>query len=221
LGNIYYRIFIYVNWFTNRIFFNYISILVGAVAFLTLFWVRKQIKLQDEEAKQSKIRHDQQIKATQSQTDELKNESTKNDISRAWEIIGRKAIGNSGKIEALQVLAKYKDLETNKQIPLVGIDMSTKTHGGEWDDLEKTKIGKVEFVNHNTVKERVYLQGLNLSKTTIDDEVNLTNANFNGADLERASFEGAYLYKAKFEGADLIHRLLVGCVIHLHTTDCS
>jgi len=103
----------------------------------------------------------------------------------------------------LETLAKYKNPETDERIPLTGIDMSTKTHGGKWDELPKTKIRESEFVNWYSVRERVYLQGLNLSKKTLGYQVQLNNANFSGAALQEARFEGAILLGANFEGADL------------------
>lgn len=63
------------------------------------------------------------LKKIQEQIELQKQESEQNAIARAWEIVGRKASGNSGKIEALEFLNK-------KGIPLIGIDLSEKTHGG-------------------------------------------------------------------------------------------
>lgn len=139
--------------------FNYISILVGAVALilgaLTLHFARKAYIGQSDQIK------------------ELKQESLKNDISRSWEIVSRKSVGNSGKIEALQNLAKHK-------IPLVGIDLSSKNNS-----------------------KRIYLRGLDLSKKNIGHKVILEWANFTGAYLREAKFYDVSLCETKFINTNL------------------
>ena len=108
----------------------------------------------------------------------------KQEIVGAWQILANKAAGNSGKIEAIEFLAKQKK-------SLQGINMSTTHHEGQ-----------------------VYLSGLDVSEKTLGHKVNLVRANFEkadlwranfeGADLREAHFEGAYLWRAHFEGADLL-----------------
>ena len=94
-------------------------------------------------------------------------------IATAWQILANKAAGNSGKIEAIEFLAKQGK-------PLQGIDMSKKSNGG-----------------------RVYLSGLDVSKATLGHQADLVFAKFEGAYLWRAHFEKAVLQEAHFEKADL------------------
>jgi uncharacterized protein YjbI with pentapeptide repeats len=112
-----------------------------------------------------------------------KEAGVKQEIIGAWQVLANKAAGNSGKIEAIEFLAK-------QERSLQGIDMSKKTHGGQ-----------------------VYLQGLNVSEKELGKKVDLIgsrfegaylyDAHFEGARLSGAHFEGAILYEAHFEGADL------------------
>ncbi len=97
----------------------------------------------------------------------------KQEIIGAWQVLANKASGNSGKIEAIEFLAKQGK-------SLRGIDMSEDTHKG-----------------------RVYLQRLNVSKKELGKRVDLIGANFEEANLWGAHFEGSDLSKAHFEGADL------------------
>ena len=94
-------------------------------------------------------------------------------IATAWQILANKAAGNSGKIEAIQFLAKQKK-------SLQGIDMSKKSNGGQ-----------------------VCLRGLDVSKATLGHKAYLGGANFEGAYLLGAGFEKAYLGVANFEKAVL------------------
>ena len=91
----------------------------------------------------------------------------------AWQILANKAAGNSGKIEAIEFLAKQKK-------SLRGIDMSSQSNGG-----------------------RVYLSGLDVSEKTLRHKADLVFAKFEDADLWEAHFEGADLREANFKGADL------------------
>jgi uncharacterized protein YjbI with pentapeptide repeats len=100
-------------------------------------------------------------------------------IIGAWQILITKAVGNSGKREALELLAK-------KGFVLNGIDLSAKTNGAVFDKKSQS------------YKRGVFLGGLNLGGA------NLVNANFEGAVLYGANFEGAGLSWAKFEGAYLV-----------------
>ena len=97
----------------------------------------------------------------------------KQEIIGAWQILANKAAGNSGKIEAIQFLAKQK-------IPLIGINMSADHNGGE-----------------------VWLHDLDVSTKTLGHSVYLYLANFKGANLNKADFENGCLQQAHFEEAGL------------------
>jgi hypothetical protein len=79
----------------------------------------------------------------------------------AWQILANRAAGNSGKIEAIQFLAKQK-------LSLAG--MSKEHNGGQ-----------------------VYLNRLDVSEKTSGFKVDLSGAQFEGADLSEAHFEGCYI----------------------------
>jgi uncharacterized protein YjbI with pentapeptide repeats len=93
----------------------------------------------------------------------------------AWQVLANKSAGNSGKIEAIEFLAKQGK-------SLRGIDMSTKTHGGQ-----------------------VYLVGFDVSEKKLGKKADLVNAKFQGADLFNVNFEGAILLQTCFESAYLLH----------------
>ena len=101
------------------------------------------------------------------------NAGIKQEIIGAWQILANKAAGNSGKIEAIEFLAKQR-------LSLQGIDMSAKTNGGQ-----------------------VYLQGLDVSKEKMGYQVDLSEANFEGANLGIAKFAGANLTNTNFKDANL------------------
>lgn len=94
-------------------------------------------------------------------------------ILGSWQTVTTKSAGNSGKIEAIEFLAK-------QGIPLVEIDMSEKTHEG-----------------------KVFLSGLDVSEQKLGKKVDLLRANFEGANLCKATFEGAGLWDANFKKAEL------------------
>lgn len=121
------------------------------------------------------------LKKIQEQIELQKQESEQNAIARAWEIVGRKARGNSGKIKALEFLNK-------KGIPLIGIDLSAETHGGS-----------------------VWLQGVNLSGANLKKAkligADLRYANLSGADLRQATLSNGRSI-TKLSGADLSKAIL-------------
>ena len=122
------------------------------------------------------------LKKIQEQIELQKQESEQNAIARAWEIVGRKASGNSGKIEALEFLNK-------RGIPLIGIDLSAKTHGGSvW----------LSFVD---------LRGVDLVRANLR-QANLSYANLRHANLSRADLPGANLFGADLRGANLFLTIL-------------
>ena len=105
--------------------------------------------------------------------------------ARAWQILTTNAPGNSGKVEALEFLAR-------NNVPLTDIDLSCKSNDGLWlEDRNFCEAG------------RVYLRNLDLSMQNIGYRVNLKGANFSGADLTGAAFDGAILNDAIFNGAIL------------------
>ncbi len=108
----------------------------------------------------------------------------KQEIVGAWQILANKAAGNSGKIEAIEFLAKQKK-------SLQGINMSSTSNGG-----------------------KVYLRGLDVSEKTLGHQADLVFAKFEGADLWEAHFEGADLREANFEGAYLWRAHFEKAVLH-------
>jgi hypothetical protein len=99
-----------------------------------------------------------------------------NQINNAWEILGRKVNGNSGKKEAIETLLK-------NQVELVGIELSSKINGSN----QKATYG-------------TYLKGLDLSNMLLP---NLSHANFDGTNLEDSKFIKANLGGASFIGSNL------------------
>lgn len=94
-------------------------------------------------------------------------------ISRSWSIVINIAPGNSGKVAALEYLAKSGQ-------SLNGIDVS----------CIRMTDGKAPC------RTKTYLRGLNLSKTKMGQTVFLNNANFTGSSLPASSFQGAQLDNA-------------------------
>lgn len=134
------------------------------------------------------------LKKIQEQIELQKQESEQNAIARAWEIVGRKASGNSGKKEALEFLNK-------KGIPLVGIDLSAKTHGGYvW------LIG-VDLRGANL--ERANLSGADLIGADLSD-MNLIGVDLSGAGLIGVDLSETQLMLANLRDASLITVCLIG-----------
>jgi len=154
-----------------------ITLLAFIAAGLAFRLQRKSLDAQIKSSKEQQIHNEKTLK---NQDDALKIQQELG----AWQTLGRKAPGNSGKIEAIQFLAKQ-----GKALP--EIDMSTETHGGQ-----------------------VYLRGLDVSEKTLGRKANLIRANFAGADLRRglfdANFAGAFLFDANFAGAFLWDAIFIG-----------
>jgi len=106
-------------------------------------------------------------------------------IARAWQIVTTRSPGNSGKVEALEFLARNK-------VPLTNIDLSCESHGGKWDSTRRL-----------CVSGRVYLRGLDLGQESIGHRVDLSGSDFSGADLTGSIFDGAKLDDSNFAGAIL------------------
>lgn len=115
-----------------------------------------------------------------------------NSLNNAWAILAARVPGNSGKVAALELLAK-------EQQDLYGIDMS-EVIGTERKDLAEEKNSLMEVVLNPSA---IYLVGLNLSVDNIGYPAKLTAANFSGANLLEANFSGSDLTFANFERTDL------------------
>ena len=142
--------------------------------FLTAFAFRTQLEINKEEA----VAREQEA------------------IARSWELVTRRASGNSGKVRALEYLASQGQI-------LTGIDLSCATMGGTERDAEGTE----------TCARPTFLNGLDLSARTHGKPVFLQNAdlsgarlyvvNLSGADLSSADLSGASPLMADLSGADL------------------
>ena len=124
------------------------------------------IYYQHQESKQAE-------KNFQTQLNETKKAS-------AWQVLANKASGNSGKKEAIEFLA-------SQGIPLCGIDMSAKTHGGEINISTKTQVidmsAKIQI-------RYVYLDSLFQDFKKEDrSKIDLNSADFSGANLNSAIFD--------------------------------
>jgi len=142
------------------------------------------------------------LKKIQEQIELQKEESEQNAIARAWEIVGRKASGNSGKIEALEFLNK-------RGIPLIGIDLSAKTHGGSvW--LSFVDLRGVDLVRANLRQANLSYAKLSHAKLSYANlrQANLSYANLRHANLSRADLPGANLFGADLRGANLFLTIL-------------
>ena len=139
------------------------NFIVTAAAFGAAIYA---IYYQHQESKQAE-------KNFKKQFDLQKEAALKQEIIGAWQVLANKASGNSGKKEAIEFLA-------SQGLPLCGIDMSERTHGGP-----------------------VYLHGLFQDFEGDRSKINLTGANFSGAILARADFSDACLMKTKFIGTNL------------------
>ena len=148
--------------------------------FLTAFAFRTQLEINKEEA----LAREQEA------------------IARSWELITRRASGNSGKVRALEYLASQGQV-------LSGIDLSCATMGGTELDAEGAE----------TCARRTFLRGLNLSAHTHGEPVSLHNADLSGAELKDADLSGARLSRADLSGADLMGADLSGVL--LSDTDLS
>jgi len=129
----------------------------------------------------------------------------------AWQVLANKASGNSGKKEAIEFLA-------SQNIPLWGIDMSEKTHGGRvyldglfFKDFKGDR-SKIDLIGANfsgaDLRKADFSEANLYSKANLYGEVdfseaNLYEADFSGSYLEGANFFGADLLGANFFGADL------------------
>ena len=146
---------------------TFIITLIAFLAAACAIWQQHIALKHQKEASQQQEKDNKKLLKHQ------KEAGIKQEIIGAWQVLANKAAGNSGKIEAIEFLAKQgKSLQ--------GIDMSKDTHGGQ-----------------------VYLNGLDVSEKEPSKRVNLISAKFQGAGLYEARFDGADLREAHFDGARL------------------
>ena len=131
--------------------------------FLTAFAFRTQLEINKEEA----LAREQEA------------------IARSWELVTRRASGNSGKVGALEYLASQGQV-------LNGIDLSCATMGGI-DVVKGTE----------TCARPTFLNELDLSEHTHGKPVLLFNADLSGAVLSEADLSGARLSRADLSGVSL------------------
>lgn len=123
-----------------------------------------------------------------------KEEQRSRSVSNAWMNLADRIPGNSGKIEALELLAKE-----NKDLFAINLsEIKNYNDTGAvtewWDSL----FGKI-IVNRNAI----YLVGLDLSFDNIGHSTQLHAANFEGAILLGANFAGSNLMFSNFKKAHL------------------
>jgi hypothetical protein len=168
-------LFDYQNYKDNMELIISIIMLLATVGAIFLAW--RNLKKIQEQIESQEAAHKESMQKIQEQIKLQEEESEKNDIARAWEIVGRKASGNSGKIEALEFLNK-------KGYSLMGIDLSAKTHGGfVW-------LGFVDLRGADLFEA-------DLSGTCLVGAV-LSGACLVGAVLSGASLSGAFLDAVDF-----------------------
>ena len=108
-------------------------------------------------------------------------------IARAWQIVGEKNYGNSGKIAALETLAK-------DGVDLHAINLSCREENRQCRD------------NH-------YLRGVNLSVENIGYQVDLSFAKLRGVNLAGANLRGVNLKFSDLSDANLIGADLTGALM--------
>ena len=149
----------------------------------------------------------------QTQFNLQKEAALKQEIIGAWQVLANKAPGNSGKKEAIEFLA-------SQGIPLCGIDMSSQTHGGRvyLAGLFKDSQGDRKKINLNDANFSVAI----LNRTDFSEaslfgtdfsEASLFWTNFSRANLYQANFSGAVLFEANFSGANLYGANFLGAIL--------
>ena len=131
--------------------------------FLTAFAFRTQLEINKEEA----VAREQEA------------------IARSWELVTRRASGNSGKVGRWNISPRRVRCSD-------GIDLSCATMGG-MDVVEGTE----------TCARPTFLDDLDLSARTHGKPVSLDNADLSGAELKEADLSGASLWEADLSGAGL------------------
>ena len=199
------------------------NFIVTAAAFGAAIYA---IYYQHQESKQAE-------KNFKKQFDLQKEAALKQEIIGAWQVLANKAPGNSGKKEAIEFLA-------SQGLPLCGIDMSSKTHGGlvHLAELFKDFKGDRSKIDlHSANFSGAILSGADFSGAVLyvgdfSDAI-LSGADFSGAflgdayfscavlagadfsyaDLSFANFNGAFLDRVNFSGVDLCNTKFTDCYI--------
>lgn len=157
---------------------NELTFIITALAFLTaakaIILQKKAMKQQKEDGKKAEESLKEQIKLQ-------KEAMEKQEIIGAWQLLTTRACGNSGKKEAIELLA-------SKGVPLSGIDLSAETHGGT-----------------------VYLEGLFKDFKGDRSKIILNSANFSGAVLKNANFSEAILVGVDFSDSYLSFSTFKSC----------
>ena len=143
---------------------------------------------------------------------ELDNQQEERE-ARAWQLITTEAVGNSGKVWALQSLNnKYWSIAPNwwllkrGQLSLEGVDLSPPDLPDGGDMLERVTPFQVrcQQERHMTYLARIELPDAELLGAKLIC-TNLLAANLIGARLVRADFRGAILRKAILQQAVLVY----------------
>ena len=127
---------------------------------------------------------------------EARKQRVEETVARSWTIVTTKFPGSSGKVAALEYLARQ-----HVPKPLEGIDLSCKSMGG------------IELRNGNeTCLRPTYLRGLDLSPDVGNSSsgANLKKANLSSTDLTEADLQHAILKGANLSGALLTNADLEG-----------
>ena len=185
-------------------FENTLNLLMFALTIIACLFTWRAYETTQKQLKQAKaesIRNEERYKK---QLDLAKQSAAASEINNAWAVLSRPAPGNSGKAEALETLAKYRkqligiDLSTtknNRQVWLVGLELSTNTHGYQ-------VILQANFSGVWDEEREEWRNGANLFGADFKG-ASLSNTKFNGASLSNAKFNGADLWYTEFNGADL------------------
>ena len=151
---------------------TFVSIILGTVTFL--------IDIEDRNAARADLKSDA--------------------INRAWSSLATQAVGNSGKVEAIEYL-KTQDRNMS------GIDVSCAKMGGpeNWDtNTFRCKAPVVlQFGAFSDIKmDNANLNGADLTCSVLDN-ASLKMTKFNGARLVETSFKDVDLEKAEFQRGNL------------------
>ena len=153
---------------------TFIITLIAFLAAAYAIWQQHTALKHQKEASQQQEKDNKKLLKHQ------KEAGIKQEIIGAWQVLANKAAGNSGKIEAIEFLAKQGK-------SLSGIDMSAKTNNGEVF-LSRLNVSEMENVTFALA---------NFSGA------DLNGANFGKSHLIHTKFEEAYLLETRFEGANL------------------
>ena len=215
------RLVDYQNYKDNMELIISIIMLLATVGAIFLAW--RNLKKIQEQIELQKVAHKESMQKIQEQIELQKEESKQNAIARAWEIVGRKASGNSGKIEALEFLVKVGSVKENAFVLKSKIDEQQSKE--IWKILNEERIledngviikskleiealnlgpGLDRYRDHvlnilkHSLDQKIPLVGIDLSTKTHGGSVWLTGVNLTGANLTGTELMGATLREAKF-----------------------